>query len=234
MSSGVICSICGGGSFTSSKVLWPSLIAEWQLSEAEAAYIDKQQGCGCGDCGANLRVVALGDAVRHTVGTRLPLQAFARTPAAAALRVLDINGAVAISPALAVLPYYVRVDFPAVDLHALPYDDDAFDLIIHSDTLEHVAHPVRALEECRRTLAPGGRLCFTVPLIVGRLTRSRAGLPISFHGNPAVASDDMVVRTEFGADAWRFPVEAGFDHVAINHLIYPAAIAFSAWQNRRT
>lgn len=61
-----------GKSFTSSKLLWPSLIAEWQLSEAEAAYIDKQQGCGCGDCGANLRVVALGDAVRQAVGTRLP------------------------------------------------------------------------------------------------------------------------------------------------------------------
>src|SRR5208282_3830755 len=42
-------------------------------------------------------------------------------------------------------------------------------LVIHSDTLEHVERPVRALEECRRVLAPGGRVCFTVPIIVGRL-----------------------------------------------------------------
>ena len=41
-------------------------------------------------------------------------------------------------------------DFPAVDMHALPFHGKAFDLIIHSDTLEHVERPVRALEECRR------------------------------------------------------------------------------------
>jgi SAM-dependent methyltransferase len=227
------CSICGGASFSSQKVLWPELIAEWQLSEVETAYVDEQQGCTCDACGANLRVVALGDALRQAWGTDLPLQAFASTPAAAKLRILDINGAAAISHTLARLPLYVRGDFPAVDMHALPYGDKSFDLVIHSDTLEHVERPFRALEECRRVLAPGGRACFTVPIIVGRLTRARAGLAKSYHGGPSNSSDDFVVHTEFGADAWCFLMRAGFTHVAFNQVRYPAAHAISAWCDRR-
>lgn len=224
-----VCSICGGARFSFRKVLWPELIAEWQLSEVETAYVDEQQGRACDDCGANLRVVALGDAVRQALGTDAPLQAFVSASAAAKLRILDINGAAAISQTLARLPLYVRADFPAVDMHALPYGDESFDLVIHSDTLEHVERPVRALEECRRVLAPGGRVCFTIPIIVGRLTRGRAGLAKSYHGDPSVGSDDFIVHTEFGADAWCFVMQAGFTHVAINQVRYPAATALSAW-----
>ena len=149
------CSICGGKNFSGQKVIWPELAAQWQLSDVEVSYVDKQQGCACDSCGANLRIVALADAVRRAFGTRLPLQAFVATPEAAKLRVLDINGAMAISSALAKLPLYVRGDFPAVDMHALPFSDETFDLVIHSDTLEHVERPVRALEECRKS--PRGR-----------------------------------------------------------------------------
>jgi len=37
-------------------VLWPELIAQWQLSEREAAYVDDQQGGACDDCGVSLRI----------------------------------------------------------------------------------------------------------------------------------------------------------------------------------
>lgn len=225
------CSICGGGQFSNHKVIPPELAAQWQLSEAEVAYIDGQQGCACDACGANLRIVALGDAVRRAFGARLPLQAFVSTSEATKLRVLDINGAMAISSALAKLPNYVRGDFPAVDMHALPFGDNSFDLVLHSDTLEHVERPVRALEECRRVLAPDGCLCFTVPIIVGRLTRSRAGLAKSYHGDPSVFPEDFLVHTEFGADAWCFVMEAGFSRVAIDQVGYPAATALTAWCN---
>jgi SAM-dependent methyltransferase len=228
-----VCSICGGAIFSFRPVLWRELVAEWQLSEAERAYVDQQQGCACDGCGANLRIVALGQAVLAAFGANLPLRDFVSSPAAMALRVLDVNGAEAISPALARLPHYIRGDFPALDMHALSFEDGSFDLVVHSDTLEHVERPVRALEECRRVLTRGGRLCFTVPTIVGRMTRSRAGLAKSYHGDPAVGADDFLVHTEFGAGAWCFVMQAGFTRVAINQVGFPAATALTAWRSDR-
>lgn len=227
------CSICGGSHFVSQRVLWPQLIAEWQLSQEEAAYVDEQQGRSCQSCGANLRVIALGNAVQTALGTHLSIQAYATASVAKEIRILDVNGAVAISPALSALPGYVRADFPAVDMRALPYGNGTFHIVLHSDTLEHVENPIRALEECGRVLRPGGRLCFTIPVIVGRLTRSRAGLPNSYHGQPLKEAADFVVHTEFGADAWTFVMKAGFTHVTVNQVEYPAAIALCAWRDER-
>ena len=224
-----LCSICGGAEFRAQKVLWPELISAWGLSPEETAYIDDQQGRSCTGCGASLRIVALGNAIQDAHGTTRILRAFADEPRLAALRVLDLNGAEAISPALALLPGYQRADFPQVDMEALPFADGTFDLVLHSDTLEHVTNPLQALKECRRVLAMRGHLCFTVPVIVGRLTRDRSGLPKSWHGNPALTADDYLVRTEFGADTWTYVMRAGFSRLTIHQVEYPAATAFTAW-----
>lgn len=222
------CSNCGCGEFVSHAVLWPELREAWQLTEAEAASIDDQQGRICRTCEASLRGVALGNAIRRAVGTDRTLREFVTEPRAQALRILDINGVHALSATLATLPGYVRGNHPAVDLHALPYAEGAFDLVIHSDTLEHIEHPIRGLEECRRVLAQGGCVCFTVPVIVGRLSRSRAGLPPSYHGRPGESEHDYLVHTEFGADAWTYLFRAGFTDIAICQVEYPAATAFTA------
>src|SRR5262249_13313909 len=107
---------------------------------------------------------------------------------------------------------------------ALPYEDESFEWVVHSDTLEHVQHPIRALSECRRVLKPGGRCAFTVPIIVDRLTISRAGLPPSYHGSSANPTDYLVF-TEYGADAWKHVLQAGFAECRISSLEYPAALA---------
>ncbi len=79
--------------------------------------------------------------------------------------------------------------------------DESVDVVVHSDTLEHVPEPLQALRECRRVLKTGGHLFYTVPLVVGRLTRSRSGLAPSYHGTRAAgAVDDYRVQTEYGAD----------------------------------
>ena len=49
------------------------------------------------------------------------------------------------------------------DMQALPHADGAFDLVVHSDTLEHVPDPVRGLAECRRVLKPRGLLILETP-----------------------------------------------------------------------
>ena len=55
-----------------------------------------------------------------------------------------------------------------------------------------------------------GRCIFTVPIVVGRMSRTRTGLKNSYHGTPGQGGGDYIVHTEFGADVWRYVVEAGF------------------------
>ncbi len=85
-----------------------------------------------------------------------------------------------------------------------------------------------ALRECRRVLKSGGHLFYTVPMVVGRLTKSRAGLPPSYHGAPATAADDYRVQTEYGSDFWRELFEAGFDNLCLTSLLFPASVAVQA------
>ncbi|MBK7331213.1 MAG: class I SAM-dependent methyltransferase [Betaproteobacteria bacterium] len=124
-------------------------------------------------------------------------------------------------------PGHVFAKFPEVDMQRLPHADDAFDLVVHSDTLEHVPDPLQGLAECRRVLRVGGACVFAVPIIVGRLTRSRAGLAPSYHGNPE-GGGGYLVHTEFGADAWTWPFAAGFSECRIVGLEHPAAHALIA------
>lgn len=222
------CSVCGGTSFTSRQVLWNDLINEWQLSIAETAYINRQQGETCDQCGANIRSIALANALRAFFGTKLTLSQAASFQMGDNLSILEINEAGTLTPVLKTFSGYVYGAYPEVDIHALPYGNASFDVVIHSDTLEHVNNPIHALSECRRVLKPGGALCFTVPIITGRISRSRDGLPNSYHGNSATLAEDYAVRTEFGADAWTYIFEAGFTEISMHTFEYPAGIAFLA------
>jgi SAM-dependent methyltransferase len=225
---GLRCAVCGGEDFVDAAVLWDGLVAEWQISPEERAYVDRQQGTHCRACGANLRSSVLAQAILAALGHPGPLAAAVGAAAHARLRVLEINPAGNLTGTISRLPGHRLVSWPEVDMHAMPFADGSFDLVVHSDTLEHVAHPVRALAECRRVLAPGGWLCYTVPVIVGRLTRNRAGLPPSYHGNSGVSDADWQVQTEYGADMWTEVIRAGFSTVAIHALDWPSALALRA------
>jgi SAM-dependent methyltransferase len=222
------CSVCGGASFARHPVLWPALIDEWQISPMEADYIDRQQGEFCNTCGSNLRSIALANALRAFLGTNALLREVVTSPTLRNLAVLEINEAGTLTPLLKSFSHYVFGAYPDVDMHALPYENGMFDIVIHSDTLEHIQNPVHALAECRRVLKPNGALCFTVPIIVGRLSRNRAGLPKSYHGDPKQVREDFAVETEFGADAWAYVMEAGFTDISIHSVSYPAGIALLA------
>lgn len=223
-----VCRICGGTDIRFNSILWDQLIAQWQLAPDEAAYLDRQQGIHCVDCGSLLRTMALAEAIGRCVGHDAPLQRLADSEAARALRVLEINQIPGLSEALATLPRHRRLSWPAIDMMAMDLPDGGIDLLVHSDTLEHLREPRRALSECRRVLAQGGFCCFTVPVVVGRLGRSRAGLPKSYHGAPGIELDDFVVHSEFGADVWTLVLEAGFRACEIVSLEFPGGIAFKA------
>ena len=218
------CPICGASEFEQLAILWPELIADWQLSPQEAAYIDEQQGFTCARCRVNLRAMTLASALMAHFRYDGLFRDFCAGPLAA-MDVLEINEANQLTKDLNASPRHVLAKYPQVDMRAMPYADRAFDVVIHSDTLEHVPGAVAALRECLRVLRSGGVLAYTVPIIVGRRTRSRAGMKESFHGS---GEPDNLVQTEYGADAWCEAMEAGFREVQLHSLHYPASIAIVA------
>lgn len=222
------CPVCGGGDFIYKRVLWQGLIAEWQLSEFEAAYIDRQQGFHCVKCGGNLRSMALADAIVMSYGYQGTLDEFCRASSNAGLKVLEINAAGTLTKHFKVMPEHRLVNYPEFDMTKLDIDSASFDLVIHSDTLEHINYPETAMKECRRVLRKNGRCIFTIPIIVGRLTRSRAGLNNSFHGCANDEASDLLVHTEFGADFWTTILSAGFKSCSVYCLEYPAGLAIEA------
>ena len=223
-----ICPICSGHDFTFREVLWRELINEWQLSPPEVEYINRQQGLSCVSCGNNLRSMALADAILSSYHFHGSLVEFVKSDFAKTLKVLEINEAGGLSSFLKKLPNHQLVLFPEYDMTKLSFASATFDLVLHSDTLEHVPSPVAGLSECRRVLQKTGRCIFTVPTVIGRLTRSRAKLKNSYHGAQNQKGGDFIVHTEFGADMWRFAIEAGFTSTRIHCLEYPAGLAIEA------
>jgi SAM-dependent methyltransferase len=222
------CGVCGGREFAHTPVLWPQLVAEWGLSNEEAGYIDVQQGTHCVSCGANIRMIALARAIVTARGFNGLLTDFVADAGSQDLRLLEINTAGTLNAVLSRLPGHTLVAHPPYDMMHLTLPDGGFDLVVHSDTLEHVADPLKGLQECHRVLAADGALVFTVPIVAGRLNRSRAGLPRSHHGEPAAAESGMLVHTEFGADVWTLVIRAGFSRCEFVAYRFPAGLALVA------
>lgn len=222
------CQVCGHGEFEHVPVIWPELARQWELAPDELAYLDVQQGTRCSGCGANVRSQALARALLKVTGLRGTFESFVSASAVGRLRVLEVNEAGTLTPLLSKLPGHRLARFPDVDLQRLPFADGDFELVVHSDTLEHVADPALALTECHRVLAPDGACVFTVPIVIGRLTRSRAGLEPSYHGDPTTTAADFLVHTEFGCDIAMMVLEAGFSSCELVPYRFPSGLAIVA------
>ena len=222
------CTVCGESDFSHQDVLWDELVNDWQLSPLEVDYINRQQGFSCVECGNNLRSMALANAVLTAYGFSGTLVQFVESDLAKKLNVLEINEAGGLSSTLKGLPNHQLISYPEYDMASLSFESGVFDLVIHSDTLEHVPNPIIGLSECRRVLKKTGSCIFTIPVVLGRLSKSREGLKNSYHGSLAEDGGDFLVQTEFGCDAWKYALEAGFTSVAIYCVDYPAGLAFEA------
>lgn len=219
------CPICGGDSFIQHEILCDQLISDWELSDSEVKYINEQQAYCCTQCHFNLRSMALAASLMRIYDFSGLFTEFVNRHEYQNLRILEINEACYLNKMLKNMKKHTFTEYPECDMQNMyNFKNDYFDIVIHSDTLEHVLAPVEALKECYRILKINGSCLFTVPIIVDRMSRTRLNMSKSFHGDYSQMAEDFVVHTEFGADAWKYLVEAGFDKVNIHTYNYPAGI----------
>ena len=220
------CNVCGGLEIIDSIVLWPELISTWQISQVEVNYINRQQGTHCKNCGSNLRAMGLSAAILREYKYYCTLNQFCLSQSK--IDILEINQAGLLTQFFKKHKSHKLIEYPEFDMLDLKIDAESYDLVVHSDTLEHIPYPARALSECYRVLRATGICIFTVPIILNRMNRSRIGLEPSYHGQSGVLANDQLVYTEFGANIWQVVIEAGFSSCELYAFEYPAALTIIA------
>ncbi len=209
------CPICGGTRFDYKNILWHELIDSWGLNSDEVKLIDNQQGMLCQKCGSNLRSMTLAGALNEHFAHTGTLVELCSSSKVAKVRLLEINEAGNLTPYLRMFKNHTLVCYPELDMQKMAFPDNTFDIVIHSDTLEHIPDPIRGLEECRRVIRPSGVLMMTIPIVPTRLTRRRLNLPPSYHGATLENKPENLVYTEYGADFYIDMVEAEWHNIAI-------------------
>lgn len=216
-------------------VVPPRLERLWGLSPREAEALARKESSDCWACGAKSRARrlarALVDRYSDSVGTA-PRSAreWARTERARHLKIAEVNRIDGLHEALdglpglafsdyleGVEPGQVRDGVRCEDLGRLTYSNDQFDIVLSSETLEHVPDLTAALREIRRVLKPGGCHLFTAPVRPGlersyprRLYRPDGTIeeiePLRHPGGDV----GYPVVTEFGRDLPEIVEAAGF------------------------
>lgn len=220
------CPLCGDTTFSSLEVLWEELIDEWKLSPFEEKYINYQQGFICTSCNSNLRIMTMAQQILKYYNYKGSFEMFINTNIFSNLKVLEINDAGALKMFIDFSDNYRFTEFSEVGL--LSASDNSFDVVIHSDILEHLENPVKGLQECYRVLNEDGILFYTVPIIVDRPSINRKGLPKSYHLPNSEEDSTQLVHTEFGYDFWKILFEAGFTQIQLSTITYPCSISISA------
>jgi len=121
---------------------------------------------------------------------------------------------------LANLSYYVG------DCHDLQLPPASRDVIVSSNTLEHLARPVDFLREAQRILTPAGLLAVTVPPVL-----SEADLQV--HANNRFHSSPLSIRAWadlFSANGWVVEFRGHYSAVPIDFSSpHPSTVSLSAF-----
>lgn len=198
----------------------------------------------CPQCGSQIRHRLIAAALHdHVAGARARLDGG---------RVLHVSAEYCLG--LVLRPrarHYVRANWVSADCDVrqdmmhMPFRGDSFDLIVVCDTLEHVADDGRALDECRRVLAPGGAAILTVPQSDDRLeTDDDPGVTSEAARAARYGQADHV--RNYGADFGDRVAAAGFRVTCIDagsfdpafaaeHVLWPPVPLKTpwGWNNRR-
>jgi SAM-dependent methyltransferase len=234
------CNVCGQTALMlyRRRVIPPRLQELWGLSPQLADALARKESGDCSHCGAKLRGRRLAQVLLSLYPVGDPpaparsLAQWVEQPEIQALRIAEVNKIDGLHEQLVRLPKFSWSDYDpeaepgsiadgvrCEDLTRLTYPDASFDLVLTSETLEHVPDLEAALAEIRRILVPGGCHIFTIPLLPG-VTETFARSII----RPDGSREDLAPRichpggdvgypvyTEFGADLAVVLERAGFE-----------------------
>lgn len=198
------CSVCRGETkqWIMKKIISETLAKDWQLTKYQRNKLDQRESSFCPFCQNSARTRALMTAIKKTV--KLTNKTY----------IAEINKCGELHEFLLKLKrlsyseytdpnnFKLRLknflkEIRREDMTALSYPNQSFDLVLHSDVLEHIGDYKKAIAECRRVLKPSGVCLFTTPVIKSRKTKDRDGLSNSYHGS---GESDNLVFWEFGGD----------------------------------
>ena len=248
---GKTCPVCGALQVTVSRpVVGETLIRQWKLDADWVGYFNHREGEICVSCGSSLRVRQLATVLLERLNEALKepaksVSAAARCEEAQQLHIAEINSCGPLHKFLTRLPKLAYSEFQPVDdktrredLLALSYADHSFDVVLHSDTIEHVPDIDRAISEIWRILKPGGVSIFSIPWVRdGRKTAVRACLQDgelvhlmepSFHGGSYQATQQYLVFYEFAEGFLEHLEQAGFQTTLTEFPGNPAAVTLMA------
>jgi 2-polyprenyl-3-methyl-5-hydroxy-6-metoxy-1,4-benzoquinol methylase/glycosyltransferase involved in cell wall biosynthesis len=223
------CVVCGcHSSFRfDPTIITPQLQKAWGIPDNLVEAFNRKESMFCSRCDSSMRIRRLATVLMQTVAeiTGICCKSFVelvRNEEFRGLKIAEINACGALHaylkdhPNLCYSEWWVPHANPGEvhdgvqceDLQCLTYPDNYFDIILTSETLEHVPEPDKAWHEIYRTLKGGGYHIFTIPVIPWqRQTFQRArvvnGLredlvQPAYHG--ASVEENMFVYTDFGMD----------------------------------
>jgi len=186
--------VCGGSTVFryNSWSIDPALLAAWGDPVAFEPYL-RRESMFCGRCGSNLRTRQLAASLMSAAGLpSMSVRDAIGSDRFASSDILEINELGSTGSMHSVLvdhPHLTSTEYRGPeglgrpgpdgrlneDMTSLSFPDGSFDIVLHSDTLEHVPDPRAAMGEVQRVLRPGGLHVFTVPVLASRAcTEARA------------------------------------------------------------
>lgn len=214
-----VCFVCNKNIASWAQVLPidEDLVKTWKLSKGLYSVFTRREGRYCPNCKNSERTIALARSIPKLLGLKVKcFNDFINYANEQNISIAEINSCGQLHGQLSRIDNLHYSEYqtgseskkvPHEDIQELTYKDNSFDIVLHSETIEHIPDPNLAIHECRRVLKESGICIFTVPVIWNRLTLQRIEIENStnvkyldsksYHG---YGREDCIVWWEFGRD----------------------------------